>query len=192
MTALTSKLQALLDAYKAKGYAVETQLQPGLIKETIIEKTQWFPITLPESLIEMYQWHNGNQNWQEKYTYSFRDMSFISLETAKQEYENMLKTCNANSDLIDLKTCFPFATYNQEWYVLPCAEQKLNTEYKMPVIEVFHDIKVYFYSLESMLDTCIEWVNQFGYETASNVSDEMIAWKKYNPGIDLHGNDCNC
>jgi hypothetical protein len=117
-------------------------------------------------------------------------MQFTSLERAKEEYQSMIASYGVGNSRelegIELRTSFPFASFNGGWYVVPCTGHDLDAEHAYPVVSVFQGIDVYFHSIESMLTTCIDW------RLASTLVDdaweleeglERAIWRKHNPGV---------
>lgn len=99
----------------------------------------------------------------------------------------MMETYGANpADHDLLKNSFPFAAFNGGWLVLPCKEQKLDSRLTRPVISVMQGIDVWFYSIQLMIETCIEWVSHPAYGHSGNSSlpenEELAIWRKHNPG----------
>jgi hypothetical protein len=188
MDTISARLDSLLSAFESHcGIVIRDSLLPGLSREEIEQRCSWFPATIPDPVIEMYMWRNGQANdaWSEPNPFWFRDMSFSSLEIAKNEYQGMLSTYGVDNTLEDdgviLKTSFPFAAFNGGWYVVPSEEHTLPVESRYPVICVFEGIDWYFVSIEKMLDTCHDWVRHDGYEYEDAALDEdaeMSIWKK--------------
>lgn len=90
------------------------------------------------------------------------------------------------SEGIELRTSFPFASFNGGWYVLPCAGHDLDARHLLPVVSVFQGIGIHFFSLEAMLDTCAEWAlasscGANGLELSEQ--SEMTIWQRHNPGL---------
>jgi hypothetical protein len=54
-----------------------------------------------------------------------------------------------------------------------------------PVIGAFHGIDVYFLSIESMIETCIEWLEQPDYDLNRTAPNELEIWQRHNPGVFL-------
>jgi hypothetical protein len=186
---------ALVAAYRTKGQDPSEELLPGLSDEEIVSQTAWFPGPIPQLLRELYRWRNGQANdaWNTEHVLWFRDMQFASLERARFEYQSMMQSYGVGnsreSEGIELRTSFPFASFNGGWYVLPCEGQDLDARHSLPVISVFQGIGVFFFSLEKMLQTCIEWVMASscggdGLELSEQA--EMVIWQRHNPGVFGH------
>jgi hypothetical protein len=184
---LRDKLESLRLAYEMKGQHVTRDLLPPLSSEEIRAQCRWFPIDLPEELLALYSWRNGQRRHEsEAYrSFNFRDCAFLSLQEAKDEYGEMMRTYGSNpADAPLLQGCFPVAAFEQAWLVLPCREQHLDRRFKRPVISVFEGISVYFCSFESMVDTALEWVRSPNYHDGQLPGeDEMKIWKRNNPGV---------
>jgi cell wall assembly regulator SMI1 len=86
MKALDEQLKTLRPEYYA-------QLQPGLSNEQIQALQEKHNITLPEDLIELYKWKNGQQN--DCYEAFVNNSMFIPLESA-------LETAVDNTEMIGL------------------------------------------------------------------------------------------
>lgn len=59
MTAIKENLKRISDSLIAKAPEVYALLRPGLKSEEIEKITKDLPFTLPEEILELYQWHNG-------------------------------------------------------------------------------------------------------------------------------------
>ena len=86
---------------------------------------------------------------------------------------------------IDLATCFPFAGFNGGWGVFPCAGQRFDKRLAFPIVSVFQGVDIFYYSLESMVETCVDWVSQAGDQPGLNDTEGkcLEIWRKHNPGI---------
>ncbi len=194
MDTIAARLDTLLAAYEANGAkTIRDSLQPGLSREQIEQACAWFPARVPEPVIELYQWRNGQASdaWSEDFPFWFRDMSFSSLATAATEYASMMSSYGVDNTLEDdgilLATAFPFAAFNGGWYVVPAEGHKLRTDTEFPVVSVMEGIDLFYHSIEKMLDTCNEWVRADSYDLEDScledeVEEERI-WLKHNPGV---------
>ena len=54
-----SRLEALRLAYEARQERVSATLQPGLAEATLRERCAWFPSRLPDEIVALYGWHDG-------------------------------------------------------------------------------------------------------------------------------------
>jgi len=183
-----SQLEALRLAYEAKDQHVSSSLLPPLNESVLRERCAWFPAALPEELIALYAWHGGQDKEvdQDKFPFWFRDCGFISPSQAEREYKDIMSSYGQNPmDHELLKYSFPFAAFNSGWLVLPCKSQSLDPRFPRPVIFVMEGITVFFYSMQLMVDTCVEWVSHPQLnEHAQLPSDiELKIWQKHNPRI---------
>lgn len=63
---------------------------PGLSREEIVTKLRPLNIPIPEDLIQLYSWRNGqveNADW-ELDSLRFRDTTFINLDAAVKQYDD--------------------------------------------------------------------------------------------------------
>lgn len=188
-TRLHSKLDQLLASYESKGINVSNSLLPALSEAEIREKCFWFPAEVPQEIIALYTWRGGQaeEACDSEHSFLFRDNNFCSLDIIKKEYKDIMEYYGVNpEDHLMLKYSFPFATFQGSWYVIPANKHNFNPSLKHPVIAVFEGIDVFFYSIESMIDICIDWINHPNYSVETHSlprSAEMEIWQKHNPGI---------
>jgi hypothetical protein len=185
--------EELLSAYRAKGVDPGPELSPGLTDAQIDELTKWFPARLPDELREPYRWHNGQPNdaWNTRAVFNFRDMQFCSLERAQFEYESMMESYGVDNSRdfegIELRTSFPFASFNGGWYVYPCDGQDKDPKHPFAIVVVFQDISVHFHSIVSMLATCADWkrASRWSQDEGWDLTPEaeMAIWQRHNPGV---------
>ncbi len=178
-------LDNLLDAYEAQGINLESSFLPPIEEEEIKDLCTWFPTDLPKEIIALYGWRGGQKD-DASSPFWFRDNIFHTLNIAKLEYESMMETYGSNPEDHELlKYSFPFASFDGSFYVLPSKGHLFNPNLDKPVICVFQGIDVFFYSIETMISTCIDWVNNRKYENDGSLPEkiEMDIWKKNNPGI---------
>ena len=186
---IQNKLNELLIAYSEKGIHLAEKMNPGLLEDDIKERTAWFPVDLCQEIIEMYSWKNGqiDDASTSESPFWFRDNAFCSIENAKVVYESVVKSYAKDNiperDGIDLLRCFPFAEFDGNCYLLPCSSQSIDTKHERPVIN--QNGEIYYYSIEKMLDTVIEWVKHPDYNQFSPLPDnvELEIWRKHNPNI---------
>ncbi|WP_233218539.1 hypothetical protein [Photobacterium sp. GB-210] len=185
---LHNSLDKLLKAFEAKGMKVSESLLPPLDEQELREKCSWFPGDLTEEIIALYSWRGGQVNdaWGSEYPFWFRDNSFCSIERAKNEYKSMMDSYGTyKEDHFMLKNSFPIASFNGGWYVIPTKGNNLSSVLERPIISVMQGIDVYFYSIQKMVDTCVEWVENDKYKEDGLYPEEleMEIWSKHNPGI---------
>lgn len=209
-TTIAQKLDLLAAAFEAKDMAVGGGLKPGLSKDELARRTSWFPARLPDELVEMYQWRNGQHvnrvpwfspykdNEFEELTYwdepdasieedsfCFRDQDFLSVEMAREVYLELMEYYDPESAEIDLTQCFPFAAFQACYSVLSCGPDPVYPPHERPVIEVYHSVDVVYFSVESMLETCLAWVCHPVYTRGAYFPREIEAeiWNRHNPGL---------
>jgi hypothetical protein len=184
---LHSKLELLRLAYEAKGLKVTADLLLPLPADEVRALCQWFPAKLPDELLGLYSWHNGQRRNDSPghAPFDFRDCAFVSVQDAEREYETMMRTYGANPPGATLlRNAFPFAAFENGWMVMPCQQQSLDPRFERPIISVFQGIEIFFYSVESMVDTCIDWVRDRKYDKGHlPQEEEMRIWRRNNPGI---------
>jgi hypothetical protein len=118
-------------------------------------------------------------------------MQFTSLERARFEYESMMQSYGIGNsraeDGIELRTSFPFASFNGGWYVFPCEGQDKDKNHPFAIVSVFQGIDVYFHSIHSMLETCIDWKSASIWTEAQGWNlpgqSELKIWRRHNPGL---------
>ena len=189
VTNIRSLLDQLKQEFENKDYKVSLSLQDGLTREEILNKTKWFNCPLPDELIQLYEWRNGQSkdSWQEKYPFVFRDNQFCSLERAKQIYHDVVVLNSITSGIlgnVDYMSCFPIAEFNGECFLYPCKGVNNGDQLKFPIIDL--NGNSYFYSFSKMLQTCIDWVKnskiQYGaLEINGEIETEI--WENHNPNI---------
>lgn len=181
MTTTQDKLNELLTAYSKHSKSIEDELYPGLSIDEIKNQTNWFPYDVPEAIYDLYSWKSG-QKIQTETPFMFRDMQIIDLNTAKTNYECFVKSYGQDNDwIVDVKRCFPFAECEG-------AHLTICSDGKFPIVSIFEGVDIFFNSFESMLDTCIEWVNQDNFEYFDEIPNEHSIWKKHNPGLEIFAN----
>ncbi|BBB68978.1 hypothetical protein UNDYM_4725 [Undibacterium sp. YM2] len=192
MPTITELCNQLADAYEAKGIAVRENLRPGLTTTEILETVAPLQIIVPDDVIELYQWRNGRIDKLDSdldTNFCFRDNEFISLEEAVLEYQSIQEYYGLHStleqDRVDLKACLPISEFQGSWDVVACGAHLFGSDKDHPVIRVFHGIRMYFYSISSMLETCIEWVSSPNWKDLDGLPDEeeMEIWRRHNPDI---------
>ena len=187
---LHRQLDRLLAAFESRGMHVSQSLLPGLTRAELDMKCGWFPGELVDEIVSLYGWRGGQGKdaWETEYPFWFRDNSFCSIERAEHEYKSMMETYGAYPPDHDmLKYSFPVASFNGGWYVIPTKSHYFNPLLKRPVISVHEGVDVYYYSIELMVETCVDWVENENYTADGLYPEEleMRIWRKHNPGIFL-------
>ena len=185
---LHAQLDTLSEAYEDKGLQVSKNLLPALDEQALAQKSIWFPGEMIAELIALYGWREGQEKdaWETEHSFLFRDNAFTSMARAEKEYESIMESYGAEPEDHDLlESSFPFAAFNGGWFVLPTGSHPYEDKFERPVISVHEGIDVYFYSIESMVKTCIDWVRHPAYANNSSLPRdiELAIWEKHNPGI---------
>jgi len=185
---LHNLLDKLLEAFEAQGMKVSGSLLAPIPEPELVEKCSWFPGKLPPEIVSLYAWRGGQEKdaWESKFPFWFRDNSFCSIERAEIEYKSMMESYGVYPEDHELlKYSFPFASFNGGWYVFPTNGQPFSSNLKAPIISVFQGIDIFFFSIEKMVSTCIEWVISEKYNSDHSLPEdiEMNIWRKHNPGI---------
>jgi hypothetical protein len=187
-----ARCESLLKVYAENGCLVGSDLLPGLSASELATRSHWFPGRLLDELKELYSWRNGQAGdpWLVDHVFWFRDMQFLSVERAEAEYDAMMCSYGIDNrpelDRVELRTCFPIAAFNGGWYVVPTEGHTFKVPFSAPIVSVFQGIDVHFFSLESMLDTCIEWAEASEWSDGkSTIAEkaEYAIWQKHNPGV---------
>lgn len=188
---LHQQLEQLRLAFEAKGLNVSRTLLPPLQDHELREKSEWFPGQIVPELIALYSWRGGQEPgpWDladTDFPFWFRDYAFSSLAIAKEEYQSMMASYGQIPEFHEqLKTSFPFAAFNGGWLVIPTIPYSFDKELAHPIVSVMEGIDVFFYSIEKMVETCIDWVSHPSYVGDGTLPEavELEIWRKHNPGI---------
>lgn len=184
-------LDELLSVYEAKGQPVSQTLLPPLTEAEIRAQCTWFPGEINAEIISLYTWRGGSsvETWDAEFPFWFRDNVFCSLETAALQYSQMME-CYSNfpgcKEMI--KYAFPIAEFNGGRYVIPTRGHPFHESLHAPIVSVCDGVDVYYYSLEKMVETCIDWAQQKGTKIKEDffILDqalEMKIWLKHNPNL---------
>ena len=171
---LSEKLILIENMLAKRGYPVH-ELNPGLTREEIDRKVSSLSYPFPEELYQLYMWRNGTREGSTLFL--FRDQIFNSLDEgiSNQTFQGLYGVHNS----------FPFASLEGSFYTLPSEAYALNGKLERPVISVFEGVDVYFYSLDHLLETQIDWIenNVYPESDSSQIDLELPIWKSHNPGI---------
>lgn len=190
---LIEKLERLVDAFENKGHAVRSNLAPGATEAELDALADRYTVELPPDFRELYTWHNGHidqESW--KTTLQFRDGPFIGIDLFEypQSTINIWRDATEDgiwSDVLDLNTCVPFAYSNGDLLVVPGVGTSITPLSPRPVVAIgFGNLAVYFLSIETMIDTCIEWFEQPDWDLVKETPNELAIWTKHNPGVFPH------
>lgn len=185
----TRKLDRLVAAFESHDIHVASNLRPGASDRELDELAAHLGFAIPEAVRVLYRWHDGHHDPDAEDVLLFRDNQFLRLEDIPDAHHFMVSTYadDPNEDLIDpgvdLATCVPIAAFMGSTYAVACGRQRLTDRSMHPVVGAFHGIDLYFHSVESMIDTCIDWVEQPEYEQYGEAPNEMAIWRRHNPGV---------
>lgn len=191
MSNLSTKLDTLLANFQAKGFDPASNLNPGLSAAELDHYESKFGFQFPLEVRELYAWRNGSCNLdaEPEHLLMFRDMAFLSLDHALDARAIIEQFCSAfaqfgNPTPFAANSVLPIAGLEGQYYVVPCRDHTCRSKGPHPVVAIGEDLGVYFYSIESMLDTCNAWVSdsQYTLETLEP-EDEIKAWERFNPGF---------
>lgn len=186
------KLHRLAMAFEAHGVPVLGNLRPGASDAELDALAHDLGVALPDELRTLYRWRNGhidpNPMAGGGHMLVFRDNVFLRLEDIPAAYAAVSETYAYLQEVdvdpgVDLAACVPIAEFMGARYVVACGEQRLTARSRHPVISVFQGISVFFYSIGSMIDTCIDWVEQPDYEPFREAPNERAIWLRHNPGV---------
>ena len=183
-----SRLEALRLAFEAKNQHVTPRLQPGLSEASLRSLCSWFPSPLPDELVALYGWHDGQPSsaGEEPYPFVFRDCGFTCVRNAEMDYHAIMNSYGTQPRLHELlKHSFPFASFDAGYLVLTCKQRYPGSPSEHAVVSIFQNVNLMFYSMESMVETCLTWAS----DTASpwwfpfgGSSDDAVL-ERFNPGI---------
>ena len=188
MSAIAKGMDRVVQVIREKDCPVDDSLRSGLSEQEIRDKVAHLPFRLPEAIVELYRWRNGQAP--EAPVLLFRDQRFLSLDEALDDYQMIqayvvpaLRGLDVGADLT---SCFPFAGFEGANYVVPCSGQSLIAGYELPIINVFEGIDVHFLSFASMMDTIVAWYEAGAHRVDDTFVDETLElriWKQHNPGL---------
>jgi len=175
------KLDKMLAVLKSKRPNIDKDFFPGLSTDEIRKTTSALPFSFPPELEQLYMWRNGTRNILTNTAdplFIFRDHSFLPLQEAIKERENIVKYYSA-------RDVFPFASNQGSYLVVSGQAFPYGKRFERPVINIFQGITVFFFSLPTMLDTVTEWTERnvhrpYEYGRVDAKLEREI-WAKYNP-----------
>lgn len=184
---LSEKLDRLAAAFEARGIPVTSNLRPGVTGQELDDLADRLGVDLPPAFRDLYMWRNGHIDPAAPNVLVFRDNTFLSLDEIPDLHAHTLAGYGpylADLDLeFDLAQCVPIAHFEGSIYGVVCGPHALTDRSLHPVVGIFQGIDMYFYSIETMVDTCIEWVEQPDYEQYGTAPNEHAIWNKHNPGV---------
>lgn len=182
---LAERLDVLADAYAAHGVDPRPNLLPGASATVIDDVESALGVRFPAAYRELYSWSAGTVDELGAGPYlRFRDMHLLPLTRVLEERQSLVEVYGWFEDL-DLTTVAPLATFMGSTLAVACGPQRLTAVVEHPVIGVFHDISVYFDSIEAMVETSIAWVSQPGWLPHTLVPHEMGIWRSNNRAVDF-------
>lgn len=184
---LQSKLDRLADAFEAHGIPVWSNLRPGASEPELDDIAERLNVVLPEEFRELYRWRNGHVDPDASNIVTFRDGVFIGLDAIPQAYRDVNSVYGlspADPEYVvdvDLSECVPIAEFMGSWLVVACGAQSAISGSQRPVFNAFHGVEPFFDSIDSMVETCIAWVEQSDYDPYSEAPNEREIWIAHNP-----------
>lgn len=182
-SSLAERLGVLADAYASHGYDVRPTLLAGATAGELDEVESALGVVLPASYRELYEWSAGaTDTFGVSPCLRFRDESLLPLPRVVEERESLLQTYGWFED-VDARTVVPFAWFQGSTLAVACGPQRLAPSVPHPVISYFHDIDVFYDSIEAMVETTIAWVAQEGWAPYETTPNEMEIWRRYNSAV---------
>jgi hypothetical protein len=183
-SSLAARLGVLADAYEQHGYAVRSNLLPGATAAEIAEVESALGVILPPAYRQLYGWSAGTADeWGTGPCLWFRDMYLLPLSRVVEERGHQLEVYGELFDAIDFRTVAPLATNQGSTLAVACSPQQLTSLVEHPVICTFHELSVYFDSIERMVETQIAWVSQATWEPYMPVPHELDIWTTHNRAV---------
>ena len=144
-----------------------------------------------DSVRTLWSWRNGHVDYVLGNSLTFRDQRFLSiaelpdaLESVKmsEEAELLNEPQLPGSDVVPprISTYVPIAATEGPGLIVACGPQTYDETNDHPVVGGDGDGVVYN-SVEAMIDTCIEWVEQPDFDPFGGTPNEAEIWKKHNP-----------
>ena len=183
---LVARLEALADAFEQHGYGVRSNLLPGATKAEIDVVESVLGVALPSAYRQLYGWSAGTADESGSTPcLRFRDMQLLPLSRVVEERNLQIEVYGDIFDEVDFNTVAPLATHEGSTLAVACGQQQLTSLVEHPVICTFHDLSVYFDSIQSMVETEIAWVSQPSWEPYLPIPDELDIWRAHNRAIDF-------
>lgn len=186
---LVASLESLRQGFEDHGRAVTAHLRPGLDEAEVRRRCAWFPVPVPTEVVALYGWHDGQAPDAERTAdaFLFRDCAFISLDRAREVHRTMSGAYSGAASIlgVSVATCFPVAEFEGATLVVPCDAPPGGDAQLRPVVSVFEGIEVFFYSVERMVETCLDWVRHPAFDPRAGLPRpaELEIWRRHNPGI---------
>lgn len=182
-SSLAERLEVLADAYASRGYDVRPSLLPGATPAELDEVESALGVVLPAAYRELYEWSAGaTDTFGTTPCLRFGDESLLPLARVLEERESLLQTYGWFED-VDGRTVAPFAWFQGSTLAVACGPQRLAPAVPHPVISFFHDIDVFYDSIEATVETTIAWVSQADWAPYEATPNEMEIWRRYNAAV---------
>jgi hypothetical protein len=152
---LGPKLDRLVGAFEARGVPVAENLRSGVSEAQLDRLAGELGVVLPEPVRELYRWRDGHVDPEASNVLTFRDNVFLRLQDIPQVYGWVLDAYGSSDDDpdVDLAACVPIAEFMGAAYVVAGRRQTVSDRGPHPVLSVFHGVDLFFYSVESMVET---------------------------------------
>lgn len=197
MSLFAESLERILSWLIKNNPELALSLQPGLTREEIEEKVRNLPFRLPEEVYQLYQWRDGDGQWDYGKSRLLPGYSFIPLEAALEEYvainqyrEDLLQD---HQEEVWQKPWFPILMFDpKEYLFIPGEVEKIKTA---PVFQLFLESgeSLKYATVTSMLLTIAECYETGAYYLSDGYlkeDEEKVAsiQRKYNPEITIPDN----
>lgn len=190
MSQIADRLDTLLGSFRSKGIDPGQNLKPGLSEAELDGHAARLKLVLPPAVRDLYAWRNGlaDPYAENDRQFVFRDQSFLSLDDAEEAIAHirgfLSAYASAGLDLpVDPDALLPIAALEGQFYAVPTGEGLAGLPGPHPVILLGEEMAVHFFSIESMIETCIDWVNDPSFDAEDfEVEDDETAWERHNPG----------
>jgi cell wall assembly regulator SMI1 len=116
MSELHANLEAIAEWHREHNPPSALALQPPLSRETLQTRCKKLPFELPEVLIQLYLWHNGQRN----NSPFFGAFTFYPLEEALEEYALALESAEKGEQNWK-KSWFPVFGFQGDFFVIDLA-----------------------------------------------------------------------
>ncbi|BAU15157.1 PBS lyase HEAT-like repeat protein [Leptolyngbya sp. NIES-3755] len=152
---------------------IAESLQPGLTDEAIAAKLVDFPYTLPDEVIELYKWRNGQVQYRSA---GLADIyTFLSLEDALKEYKRLIELAMETEREVGVAwqgeydpRWFPIFRESANYYIVPTL---LKPQQSAPILskseylsgEEVRQAKIYPSLTSMMLEVATNWETDVYY-----------------------------
>ncbi|MGL5874684.1 MAG: hypothetical protein ACRC2R_20340 [Xenococcaceae cyanobacterium] len=138
-----------------------SQLKPGLSYQKIKEQVKLLPFEVPESIYQLYQWHDGAVD-----KFVFNNYNFLSLESALYIYEEWLAEIKYNEvkQAYFFEYSFPLLENWAENGVLLNVNCKTNNSYPIQMLDIScHDFSIRYNNLTNFFLHILAWYKSARY-----------------------------